>query len=225
MEKTKSVEERNKLSLVISYLTLRRIIGILGIALPFIMVSGTFLFGGYNEIQGSISSYYYTNMRDVFVGIICAIALFLFSYRGYNLIDNIAGDLGCLFALTLAFFPTRPDIFQPGYKDVTAYIHLISAALFFCVLIFFSLVLFPRRDKNQPFTKQKKQRNKVFRVCGYTILGCMVLIFLYFVLQENFYPGLIKYDIVFWLETVALFAFGISWLVKGQFILKDIKES
>lgn len=41
-------------------------------------------------------------------------------------------------------------------------------------------------------------------------------------LPENSCPGLKKYDPVFWLESVSLFAFGISWLVKGQLILKDI---
>lgn len=29
---------------------------------------------------------------------------------------------------------------------------------------------------------------------------------------------------VFWLETIALFSFGISWIVKGESFLKDDKK-
>lgn len=40
----------------------------------------------------------YTGMRDVFVGALCAIAVFLRSYRGYDRRDHIAGNLACVFA-------------------------------------------------------------------------------------------------------------------------------
>jgi hypothetical protein len=214
-------EENEKRSLVISYLTLRKMIGILGFTFPIILLSGTLVFGGYNEIQGSISNYYYTNMRDVFVGVLCAVALFLFSYRGYT-IDNIVGNLGCLFALGIVFFPCKPDNPAPDYKAFTGYLHLASAALFFAVLIFFSLFLFTRTKKVRPLSIQKKQRNRVFRVCGYTMLCSIIMIALYLFIFEKYYPRLKSFDPVFWFESIALFAFGISWLTKGQFILRDI---
>ena len=47
------------------------------------------------ELQRSISEYYVTAMRDVLVGVLFAIAWFLFSYRGYESKDDIAGDLAC----------------------------------------------------------------------------------------------------------------------------------
>ena len=66
-------------SLIISYLAMRRLTGILGISLPFIVI-----LGGLSQsdpgLQGSISGYYYTNMRDLFVGILSGVALFLLSY-------------------------------------------------------------------------------------------------------------------------------------------------
>lgn len=66
----KSNHHDNK-QLVISYLTLRKTIGILGIFLPLTLVIGSILFGDCITIQQSISNYYHTNMRDVFV-VTCA---------------------------------------------------------------------------------------------------------------------------------------------------------
>ena len=99
---------------VISYYTMRRAIGILGITLPLILVAGSSLFGGCREVQYSISTYYHTNMRNIFVGYNCAVALFLFAYRGHDWRDNLTGYLGCIFVLGVAFLPvplaarTRP---------------------------------------------------------------------------------------------------------------------
>ena len=52
-----------------SYLEFRRAIGILGMALPFILLIGGFIFGN-NSLQYSLSHYYHTNMRDFFVGLL-----------------------------------------------------------------------------------------------------------------------------------------------------------
>src|SRR5271169_6182359 len=92
-------------SLIISYLAMRRLIGILGIALPFIMILGGFA-QGEPVVQGSISGYYYTNMRDFFVGILSGVALFLISYKGYERIDDIVANMSGVFALGMIVFPT-----------------------------------------------------------------------------------------------------------------------
>ena len=34
-------------------------------------------------------------------------------------------------------------------------------------------------------------------------------------------PSLLKLNPVFWLESLAIVAFGVSWFVKGEAILKD----
>lgn len=94
-------------SLVLSYLGLRKAVGIIGILLPFVLVFGKILLDG-SGIESSISSYYYTIMRDVFVGSLCAIAMFLLSYRGYEHADSVAGKLAAILALGTALFPTSP---------------------------------------------------------------------------------------------------------------------
>ncbi len=93
--------------MVMSYWELRKAVGLIGIALPLLLVAGKYLFEG-PGIQDSISDYYYSVMRDVFVGSLWAIAVFLLSYRGHERQDDLTGDLACLFAIGVALFPTAP---------------------------------------------------------------------------------------------------------------------
>ena len=53
-------------SLVISYMTLRKMVGYLGILLPVLVVIGGELIPA-GEIRDSVSAYYYSSMRDLFV--------------------------------------------------------------------------------------------------------------------------------------------------------------
>ncbi len=231
METNQQTQTNDKTNLVISYLTLRKAIGILGISFPVILVIGSIVAGGYDEIQNSISDYYHTNMRNIFVGVLCAFGLFLFSYKGYDKIDNIFGNLGGIFALGVALFPTTPDSTLPigcchsvAINPLIGRIHLLSAALFFIVLSYFSLFLFTKTKPSKIFTDRKKLRNRVYKICGFIMLGCIGLIAVYFLFLENDYPQLSSINPVFWLETLALLAFGTSWIVKGNMILQDVGE-
>jgi len=204
--------------LVISYLGLRKAIGIIGIALPFVLVLGKMLFES-PGIQSSISSYYYTVMRDVFVGSLCAIGIFLASYRGYGRQDRIAGRFAGLFSLGVAFFPTAPTVNITRMNAIIGTAHLFFAACFFLILAFFALVLFRKTDPTKMPTLRKKQRNTVYAVCGYSILACIALITLINAFPDN--SSLKNFAPIFWLESAAIVTFGISWFVKGEAILKD----
>ena len=101
--------------LVLAYLTLRRVVGALGVLLPPTLFFGALILSS-TGLQESISHYYGTVMRGVFVGVLFAIGVFLYSYIGYEPSDdkkrfepsdNIAGNLACFFALGVALFPTN----------------------------------------------------------------------------------------------------------------------
>ena len=220
-----------KPQMLISYMLLRKLIGCFGITLPFILVIGAYFNNCYN-IQASISDYYHTEMRNIFVGVLCAVALFMYAYKGYDRRDTIAGNLACVFALGVAFFPTSVDTSSLcttncanhciNYPEWIKVVHFTSAALFFSVLTYFSLVLFREpRNRKEPLPAQKVKRNIVFMVCGYVMIICVLFIAAYHFLLKDNYPDLKKYNLVFWLELIALCAFGISWLIKGQLVLKD----
>jgi hypothetical protein len=211
-------------SLIVSYLAMRRLIGVLGMSLPIILVIGGFTQGD-PGLQGSISGYYYTNLRDLYVGILSGVALFLISYRGYERIDDFVANLSGVFALGIIFFPTamysgkpvRVGLFSIP-DDVSATIHLTFGTLFFLALSFNSLFLFTRRHPGV-MGREKKRRNMVYRLCGIVMLLAIVCITTYTLFMRG--SPLAETNPVLILESVALFAFGVSWWVKGNTLFLD----
>jgi hypothetical protein len=204
-------------SLVLSYLGLRKAIGIIGMSLPFVLFFGKMIISG-PGIESSISAYYYTVMRDVFVGSLCAIGVFLISYRGYERMDDITGKIATVFALGTALFPTSP-VNPSETQLLIGRLHILFALGLFITLAFFALFLFRKTDPNKPPTPQKIKRNLIYTICGYGIILCVALIIL-----TTFLPSdsvIYSYRPVFWLEALAIILFGISWFVKGEAILKD----
>ncbi|MFI5196480.1 MAG: hypothetical protein ACHQD8_05275 [Chitinophagales bacterium] len=220
-------QNNNTNPLLISYMTLRKAIGFLAISLPAILIIGTFTIGGCTHIEASISHYYFTVMGDVFVGFLISTGIFLISYKGYDLKDNIVSFLAGIFVLCIALFPTSKNedagcvIRSLSDVPLRIHAHYISAALFYLTLSYMSLFLFTKSSGNK--TKQKIKRNRVYQVCGIMILVAILLIAL-----ENYIPGLNKgingFHPTFWLEWVANFSYGVAWLIKGELLLKDKEE-
>lgn len=215
---------------LISYKSLRRVVGILGISFPFIMLFGSIICDNCEEVQYSLSYYYHTNMRDVYIGIYCAVGIFLFTYKGYELIDDVAGTLACIFALIAAFSPMSIKspltscVNCPIDNGIGDTIHFVAACLFFITLSIFSLFLFTKGAEPEKKTQKKQQRNILYVVCGSLMLLCIILMGVFSLWIKELAPDLIKYSPVFWLETIMLLAFGISWLTKGGVILYDLKD-
>jgi hypothetical protein len=209
---------------LISFNALRKTVGWLGIALPFSMILGNRLFSDCCCIEPSNSHYYYTATGGLFIGILCAVGLFLMAYKGYDLPDNILTSAAGVFAVLIALFPTNDTstnlcgIIHLPDNDLRSAIHYISASLFFVILAVISLFRFTKSSGHM--TKKKKSRNTIYRICGIAMLVFIALIAVYSI-WEGELTGWAQYKPVFWLETLALIAFGISWLVKGELVLKD----
>lgn len=188
--------------------------GFLGGILPFLSLFGAFLFdyvtgglskGFWNDF--SISATYYVS--PALVGILTAASLVLMCYDGYDLQDNLVTTLSGLFGLMIVLFPCKCAVtpMHTGYfqlpADASNIVHCTSAVIFFILLAYNDLFLFTKTDKNP--TSKKKIRNIVYRVCGIGMLCAMVLMPLPFHFPAK----------TWWVETVALFFFAISWLTKG----------
>lgn len=203
-------------SLTYSYLALRKAVGWIGILLPFVLLLGLFLIFHDRNLPPSISHYYYTGMRDVFVGAICAVALFLFFYSGYNEWDNWMGNVGGLFALGVAWIPAT----ESGPSDQSGTFHFLFATAFFLTLAGFSFFLFTKKDDNP--SPQKIARNWIYRGCAIVMVICLLAIAIYFKwFEDESSPT----SFVFWAETLVLVAFGISWLTKGGTLYPDRMEN
>ncbi len=200
--------------LATAYTHLQQVVGIIAFLLPFVLAIGNMFFNGI-ELRGSISAYYYTPMGGVFVGALCALAVFLLSYNYRPLpkfrLDNILSTLASIVTLGVALFPTTSDSpTASGSEKVMATLHLVCACALFVLLAYFSLFLFTQTASGVVVTPEKARRNQIYRVCGAVIVATIAL-----VVVSNIVDPPSSWHSLFWLESVGVVAFGISWLVKG----------
>ena len=245
---------KDKNELIISYLFLRKTVGWIGSLLPVVLITCNVIFFT-TSLPGSMSGYYYTHMRNVFVGTLCALGVFLVAYAGYDEVDRWITNIAGIGAIGVAFCPTKPPVCATGAPTCAAPsvrslsagqqavgdIHLVLAAVTFIALGVMALRFAksagtpagrarmariryglgfagPGKDYRSP---QRKRRTIAYRVCGVTILSCVGL-----AAATNLLPASVKADgpWLFVFEALAVFAFGVSWFVKGQTLLRAIKE-
>jgi len=214
---------------VLSYYTMRRMVGLIAIVLPFALAAGSILaalLGAGHHVphpllERSISDYYYTSMRDYYVGSLCAIGGFLACSRGYDLHDEVTGYLGGMCALGVALCPT----FNPRGRYYTqldlefGFVHTVFAALMFLVLAYVCIFLFRKSSPEKYLTVRKRHRNRIYATCGLVMAGCMIVMVALTLrsLVERRHPS----PWLFWFESLGLCAFGIAWLTKGEGFLRD----
>lgn len=210
--------------------TLRKVVGILGILLPIVLY---FSIAEARPLE-SISHYYYTRWSGVFVITVSLLAIFLIVYKGPELIDFYLSTLAGLFALCVVLFPTYNITevccdttirYSVTFLEENAFrvkFHFTSAAIFLLCLAFMSFFLFTKSDKAvEERPKEKQLRNKLFRTCGVVMVLALAVIGAgaVEVINGDFYD---RHHLTFWMETVAVESFGISWLIKGGSFKKVI---
>ncbi|MFZ1307002.1 MAG: hypothetical protein WAR80_14255 [Ferruginibacter sp.] len=246
-----NTDKNNNDNLIVSYLAIRKAIGWLGLLLPFILLIGNYVVNNLDILNSnffirtdcykcnesyvsagsfkfSISHYYYSTVGELFTGVMCAVALFMFCYKGHKLrpgekglTDSAMANLAGVFALGVVVFPTASTncitdnmrIFLSS--DNTGHIHFAFACLFFITLAVMSMVNFRRTEVRKDFGKLKN--HKTYLLCGIIMLACLALIAIYSIWIQPMQIGwLDKTHPVFCLEAIALIAFGTSWLIKGK---------
>ncbi len=196
----------------------RQLIGSVGLVLPVVL----WLITGWRPAGerpwfplSSISAYYYTGSVSAFAGMLVALALFLFTYRGYAnkyyRRDRIAAIIAGGAALLVALFPTGApgeSLVLAWWTPLIGFIHFASATVLFGCFIFFCLFQFPMSagKKGKPLPRAKKLRNVIYFACGAAMTMCILwAIFASFTGAP-----------IFWPEALALEFFAMSWLVKGR---------
>lgn len=230
--------------MVLSYLSMRRILGVLALALPVVLVIG----GALHEccVRLSISAYYHSSspvLHGLFVGTMAAIGVFLVCYKGYRrkdgeiLGDNWLANVAGIGALGVAVFPTKGcpsadwcrrawcSCFADGADcpgtctDVVfSYLHNASALLLFLAMAAIAWSQFTKTDGCEKTCRERRQkmwRNVIYRTCACVIAACLVVLVCAFVpelMPETFdqYRGVLIF------ESIAVWAFGLAWLVKGR---------
>ena len=210
--------------LVISYVRLRQALGYVAIAMPFVLAFGAWIVERIPWAD-SVSAYYYTSMRDVFVGTMVAIGVFLFCYRGYDWQDNVLTNAAGVAATGIGLLPMEPHyskVLIERHRDLegpNCYVphgflgyHFYAVAVFFAIISYMVIFQFTKTD-GVAVTAAKRARNRVYIVCGVIMLVCFGAI------------GLLKWrapeTAIVIPETAAIVAFAIAWLTKGEAILPD----
>jgi hypothetical protein len=209
-----------KLLYVRSYLVMRLGVGVLGLALPFLLILVDLPLSSDRPIpRDSLSAYYFAGVRDYFVGILAVVAIFLISYKVMEKnLDNLLSGIAGLAALAVALFPTAPAVearVTPlqdalGVKFVQS-IHFTGAAVFIGSLgvlcYFFGL----REGKREPRSGMRHSP-AFWRRFHWSCAGAIAAAVLFIPL------GAFVLDIRTALligEVIAVVAFALSWLTKG----------
>ena len=206
---------------VLSFYRVRQALGFLGIAFPFLLLIGGWLESA--RIEPSISDYYHTTLRDIFVGSLFAIGIFLVSYKGHAresgewFSDNLSATIAGIGAFGLAIFPNQ---LVPGTRNIVEFYlgeyakwgHFLSAVLFLGAVAHLSLVRFARTSS--------LSRRKVYRFCGWAILLFGGAATVFSILRAwkslGWSEAIEASGIIFWCEALGIWAFGLSWLTKGR---------
>lgn len=193
----------------------RQLIGYIGLVLPFLLIIIAVIRDGTERWKSldSISAYYYTGGVAAFVGMLVALALFLFTYPGfankYNWADRLAAKTAAIAALLVAFFPTKEPVGISAlswWKPWTGVLHFVAAVVLFIMFAIFAIWLFRLTADGERPTADKRRRNLFYLICGIAILLCIGWA------AFNRLNG----RSIFWPESFALIAFALSWLVKGH---------
>lgn len=206
---------------LVSYKTLRSIIGAIGILLIVVPLI-------YGATQGhllpSISYSYYSPLRNFFVGSLCVLGMFLISYHGYDGLDSGITNVAGVCAVVVGFCPTRRLSTAP--QTVANHIHPVAAGLAFAALAIMALQFTQAGDSElrmgavlrrlgaaaiyrfpKAVGSERNTRNYIYVTCAWIIAVSMALV---------------PFAVIslFWPEAFMLAAFGLSWTVKGETILR-----
>lgn len=200
-----------------SYLRIRNFLGILGCLLPILSIIGASFspnvvnYGWWH----SISVTYYSS--PVLIAVLSAVAFFLMVYRSYSKWDTLVNTFAGIFALGVVIFPcdckwleetTKVGLFYlPIY--ITKWFHYASAFGVFFLLSLNSLFLFTKGNN--------KLKNKIYKICGIVMIAALALFILNAIIFNISFMVMI-------LETIMLFAFGVSWIIKGHMLDKVLGE-
>ena len=198
----------------------QKILGVLGILLPLLSV-GFGLFGYWRVTNEpwwyeSISATYYANSRMMMIGLLFALSIYYWAYKGYDIIDNIVTSVAAVMAMAIVMFPCADGratteefvgLFCLPLK-ASGIIHTACAVILY-VSFFIQTCRFMKHGDN--ITDEKRKRNKVYICCL-----AMMLFGMLFILATNVISSLKEYHYFVLIgECFLQLAFGTAWLVKA----------
>lgn len=156
-------------------------------------------------MMDSLSAFYYSPARSLFVGTLVAVGVALVAYRGYTRGENFLLNAAGVLAVVVALVPTV-DPAAPGLT-LTSVVHAVAAVAFF-VLAALSIFFYGQETLDSVRDRRARQSYRVvYRGLAVLVLAFPALALVVAWLVES--PAAL-----FAVETAALYAFAAFWLVK-----------
>jgi hypothetical protein len=171
--------------------------------------------------------------------VLSLLAIFLILYKGYSEMDFYVSFIAGVFALFVVLFPTGNlsqtccDLNSNAvtYLQVNSFtgirekLHFFSAGVFLLSLAYMSFFQFTKSDQSfRDMKVPKKIRNLIYRSSA--IIMCLAILVIILGSSELILKGIYnEHHLTFWMETIAIESFGISWLVKADTIFRDRDSS
>jgi len=214
-----------------SYRRLRSAIGVIGFLLFLVPLAYSIFTRDWHE---SISYYYYTPVRDFFVGALCSLGVFLVFYLGYDGLDTAITDLAGICAIGIALDPTHENNTRETWQN---YLHPVFAAIAFVLLAVMSLQFTQKGNEpggikaslerlaaaaffrfydyrnlpvgQQPPSRAATREDRFYAVCAWAIVVALIAtVAVDLTNTDRYFPLIVS-------ECIMLFFFSSSWTVKG----------
>ena len=217
------LRQRDQILYVKSFLLMRIFIGAIGVLLPTVLILGNFALEHGFSVRGSLSSYYHSGMRDIFVSSLCAIGVFLVAYKiAERNLDNSATVIAGISAIGVALFPTNriKNINGEPIGDLTplqnalgegttAFIHFSCALISMLALALVSVCFGIREAERRSHRPVRIRWDILHFACAGVIILALAMVGI------SKLTGILDEHSVLVGEAITLYAFGVSWFFKG----------
>jgi len=182
-----------------------------------------------SPLRGSMSAYYYSGARDLFVGGLFVVSGLLIAYQGYSQRENHVLDAAGAALILVAVFPTEDpaaraaQVEAPGALGFLS-VHGAAAVVFFLCIAY--VCWFRARDTlplvSGNATFGRKQYRALYKSVGIALalspLAAIVVAFL--TRASDTQPSFI-----FWIEAFGVWTFGVYWALKTMELRRSDAEA
>jgi hypothetical protein len=208
---------------------LRISVGAIGASLPLTLIIWNAIKGSGTIVPASMSGTYYSSARNLFVGSLCALGVFLFGYR-HTARQNWCTWFAGVCAVLVAFSPTAPakPLTEPdwvNYLHHAAAIALIGTLGMFCWVIFFAT--HPERIQRAGSpeagrlstwlagiraTLQQSWKCRIYFSAGLLVVLAGLLALFTGIWPAGWSTG---WPSLYLFEGIAVFSFGVAWFASA----------